>query len=273
MDCTVCLTQRATVVCGTCKVIPYCSRVCADRHWSDTRLFGGHVSLCQILVGDGLSLNPECLRGYQIMGLIASGGHGSVWVTCVRGDCKYAMKIQTIKDDLMGEKEWDIVTEMYHVMRFSQRYGIGPKFHDAWICDGGMVGIIVTARWDDTLKMGETISHELVNKLQTQIQTLHTGGFLHLDVLPKNVLVMRNRGGRVKDLTLADFGLVERMPFPRGSMNHIWVQQLYNYHRGVLPQYFKRNHISVEDVIEDAGILDGGLVWMLRTPKNQGGWL
>lgn len=286
MKCAVCKSPEAVFICDLCGIVPYCSQSCAEDHWSV------HSALCPTLIAgkrrldkgddddddDGkvnINFRKPCFRGYVLTTYIASGAHGSVYVACEKNNCEYVMKIQNL--DGTEENAYTMEIEIDYTRLFSTKYNVGPVFKDGWICDDdddedGERGFIVAEKWDETMVPGQELPVALVRKLEGQIRTLHENGYVHLDILPKNVLLMRGGAGEVSDVTLTDFGLAHDSPFPVYGEDKAWVIIMYNYHKDTFPEYFSTNNITFNNVMGNISILDRGLIWMLDTSKREGGW-
>lgn len=218
------------------------------------------------------SIAKICLDGYNLTKYLAEGTYGVVFKTgCdIKGDCKYVIKIQILDDDEELIRGWE--KEAMLVKLLSKKYNIGAGLIGAWRC-GNETGLIVTELWDGDLQLDtqpnvnpSCITKKLINKLKTQIKTLHDIGYVHGDILPKNILVKKNNQGVVTDVTLSDFGSVntpqgwrdEEVPGPES-----WIEIWYGYHLNhpFLEEYYEDNNITLKDVIKNPALLDFDLIY------------
>lgn len=201
----------------------------------------------------------NCMKGFEIKDLIGKGGYGSVSRGChIQGGCDYALKTMIVEEDNLDEFQ----KESYYAKLFSDN-NIGPKFFGAWVCKNEFLGIIVSELWDGSLKKGERIPKYKVLMLKDKIDRMHKLGYVHTDILEKNVLVKRNHEGTVLDIVLTDFGLANT--FEHFINDPKWVKRLYDYHmlHPSSKKYFVNKNISLKDVQKDPRHLDYSLIYHL----------
>lgn len=212
---------------------------------------------------EGIMLHKICLKGYKLKKYIAEGSYGVVYQACdMKKTCNYVVKIQQLDfHDETKMDDWLRETEITGML--SMKYDIGPKFLGAWLCEQDQVGIIVSELWDGTL-FG-CPSKELINKLQQQIDTINNLGYVHGDILPKNILVKKDSKGKIIDITLTDFGTVNTVKqWKKDEKNYGYLETFYEYHtnsQNVTKFYYKDNRIKLADVIENPMYLDKSLMY------------
>lgn len=207
-----------------------------------------------------LVYKDKCLRGRDIKKILGRGRYGTV--RCLDDECRYAVKYMRTND----------VRNELKVLKEMTALGIGPKFIDAWECNldnriDGSITMIVAEKWDGELSKDTCISKPIWYKLCKEINTLHTHGYVHGDILPKNILVKR-KGKEIVDATLSDFGTVNTVDDwkmtdrygPQGSAISIF----YNYHKANgLSDYYTTNKLTLSDVENDPTHLDRDYMWKL----------
>jgi tRNA A-37 threonylcarbamoyl transferase component Bud32 len=178
-----------------------------------------------------------------------------------------ALKIQFNDEQFREEQK---------VTRKMSKWGLGPKLIDSWITDG--YGFIALEYWDGSMldlnldKLPDT----LTAKLRSLIEEMHRIGYVHADILPKNVLVRVDQAGIPYNVTLCDFGLAQYVEdfqlTPDGNVEEDGIRRgfmstLYNYHN--LPDncshfYFEERRIRYFHCIKDPRHLDYGLLYFLE---------
>jgi hypothetical protein len=214
-------------------------------------------------------ISKQCMHGYEIKRLLGSGTYGDVLSACFERDCKYVVKIQEVKDMESIEQE----------VQLSKKFGelgIAPIFYNHWYCHTNKnrkhYAIIVTEKWDDELKRDDikNMSSEIITKFEGLIDRLHSAGYIHYDLLPKNVLVKKNHNNIIIDITLTDFGLTE--PIDK-KLDPNWIETLYDYFtndNNVTSAYFKDHSIDLKSVIDSPLHFDEALLYyMVKTNHLQ----
>lgn len=116
----------------------------------------------------------------------------------------------------------------------------------------------MTEKWDGELPIDVCLPEELLQKLCNEIEKLHSLGYVHGDILEKNVLVRKNQG-QIVDATLSDFGTVDNDWSRRPDR----VKTFYDYHKLSGLAYYNDNNLSLEDVQRDPSLLDKAMMWQL----------
>lgn len=228
----------------------------------------------------GRLINKSELRGkdinkvYEILkegGYIHEGTYGVVYQACdTEKNCNYVIKIQIIEDE-DDLKTWRKEVEI--MIKFNE-YGIGPHVSAAWTCTDGtrLFGIFAAEKWDGNLGDGDVEKcppKHLIDKLESQIKTIHKLGYVHGDIMPKNVLVKKDSKGNITDLTITDFGTVDTPAnWKLEQSSSGWIDTFYSYHtegyfRFLYP-YYKNSRITIEDVRKSPGLMDYDLPFYLR---------
>lgn len=213
--------------------------------------------------GTTIKIKTICLHGYQLQKYIAEGTYGVVYKTCaIDGNCNYVIKIQKF-----DSKDSDNINDWHKEVKLTKllnEHNIGAKIAGSWLCD--KEGFIVSELWDGDLKNYECPPRNLVRKLKTEIETLHGLGYVHGDILPKNILVKRDQRGRIIDATLSDFGTVDTpQNWKKSEKEFGWIETFYDYHiNDSHPfnfHYYKNNRISLSNVIDNPSHLDMDLIY------------
>ena len=109
-----------------------------------------------------------------------------------------------------------------------------------------------------------------LNFFRGMIDTLHETGYIHADILEKNVLVKVDpNNNTIQDITLTDFGLMDMEE--DWKANPEFLEELYNYHSAApnnTRHYFQDLDISLEDVLDDPRHLDYALLYYLIEENN-----
>nr|QBK87332.1 MAG: putative serine/threonine protein kinase [Marseillevirus LCMAC201] len=181
-----------------------------------------------------VNVTKACLKGYQLKELLGKGGHGVVYRTCIKDDCNYAVKIIDLESDSIEDFKKESTTS-----DILSRKGVGPKYVGHWVCDDPNVGLIVTDKWDGSLyeiqkEQGHCLklSKHLLDKLENEIKKIHDLGYVHLDIFAKNILYKKDRKGNVIDVTLTDFGLIEKIAEFKEMTG--WFGSIYDYHQNMM---------------------------------------
>lgn len=193
---------------------------------NDINMLNTIIRFIDGLVEDQM-IKTKCLSGYMLKkklgstggGELGAGAHGKVVLGCLDDNCMYAVKIIDLTEEEFYEEAER--TELF------DKLGIGPKFMGS--CTVGMYGYIIMEKWDRQLDTeNDIISKKIMDKLFNQIKTLHRNGYIHLDIMPKNILVKEGKNGEVIDITLTDFGISDETDI--FDENESFFDTIYNYH-------------------------------------------
>lgn len=208
-------------------------------------------------------VHESCFKGYTLKKILGQGVYGTVAEFCLNDNCDYAVKL--VRKDMIMSNELDVLKEL-------SDNGVGPKFIDSWDClssenpsepqEDDYVTLIVTEKWDAELPQSVCINEQIIMKLCKQIKVLHSLGYVHGDILEKNVLI-RKKDNEIVDATLTDFGTVDKIAVWKQNPDD--VKLFFDYHiTGGLNSYYKDNNITLKDVQADPTHLDKALMWKLR---------
>lgn len=225
----------------------------------------------------------RCLedQGYTMGEKISAGAWGAAFVACTDASgCDRVTKLVPLSktkaemEKYMNKGEFEKEAAISTMM---SKLGTGPLVHETFVCDVGPrpVGIIVLDRWDGSLTDAEAVriheqnaknqpdmypmSHFLAQKLTDQVELLHHNGFLHFDILPKNILVKR-KGGEITDVTLTDWGAA-KMPGEEAAESFLTALIDYFQHHGLMLG------VDRDAVVADPRVFDYVMISWL-----QGGW-
>jgi serine/threonine protein kinase len=219
-----------------------------------------------------ITINEKCLKGYELKKYLAEGAFGIVYQACnMEKKCNYAIKFQQLDfGDEANVDNW--LREIKITGMLSIEHEIGPKFLGAWLCLRDQVGIIVSELWDGQLVVEDCPSKHLIDKLQKQIDKINDLGYVHGDILQKNILVKKDKEGKIIDLTLTDFGSVKTIKEWKKEQKEIKLIKIYyDYHLSFKPtrDYYEDNQIILEDVIENPLYLDRALMYYFNKYCNK----
>ena len=205
---------------------------------------------------DKIIVDKSCFREYIILQNIGKGGYGSVVLGCLDKDCEYVIKIQSIKNKFkkqMYERE-------VQLNKLFSNLEVAPKYYNDWTC--GKIGLIVSQKWDGALKYKEvkSLNKIMIDKYQKLIEIMHEHTYVHCDLFPKNILVMRYKDEEIVDICITDFGITNTISHLLN--NEKWLTDLYNYHAPVFKDFFKIT--TLEEVKKNPFLLDGGLIYYMR---------
>ncbi len=214
-----------------------------------------------------VDISKKCLKGYEIKQLLGKGSSGAVFAACLEDDCSYAVKIMNVQDE---EAEADFQRETMITDELSLE-GIGPEYIGQWLCKDQQLGLIVTEKWDGSLLDLQTaercilISEQLLDKLLNQIKKIHQMGYLHLDILPKNILYKKDQHA-ITDVTLTDFGILkEELEFIN---NTELSEDMYIYHMPQVGEFYRKYNIEHQDILRYPKLLDYGYITYLKECNN-----
>jgi|SRR5579862_2424402 len=215
---------------------------------------------------DGILIHEICLKGYNLEKYLAEGGYGTVYQACdMEKKCDYVIKIQKL--DFNNEPKMDDwLREVKMTGILSIEHDIGPKFLGAWLCEQDEVGIIVSELWDGRLY--DCPPRYLIEKLQAQIDKINELGYVHGDILSKNILVKKDVDGKIVDATLTDFGTVATAKqWKEDEKDYGFITDFYKYHTDLVNEtreYYLDNQITKKDVIKNPLHFDKALMYFFN---------
>lgn len=150
----------------------------------------------------------------------------------------------------------------------NQHYVTGwcPRTHIK--VDKGTITLMVTEKWDDSLKTNYDINSKILEKLCREIETVHKNGYIHGDIARRNILVKINNQKSITNITLSDFGFLDTIDNWKKSSDRLL--KAYKYQKNMFEDYYTKNNIQLEDVKKDPTHLDKGLIWELWNQKIGG---
>jgi serine/threonine protein kinase len=218
--------------------------------------------------------------------LLGAGAFGTVYQVCQENDCGLAIKLVILKTD------WDVekFRREAEIAQVASDGGYGPKLYMVCIGDGSrlqsmlspahwvanfvkapVVGIIVQEAWDGSLSRlspHRWCTADVLAQLEKQVKTMHDDGFVHADLLPKNVLFRRRSDGGL-DVTLTDFGNSFRLDH-KHPQRASWLQTLYEYMwspqnsaaQAIGSSWLSK--VTLLDIVNNPKLLDEPILQLLR---------
>lgn len=164
--------------------------------------------------GRDVWISEEGVEGYKFTDVLGSGTSGTVYKakSPKKGKGQEHVAIKVLFSDENFWPEVELAQEMSEL-------GVGPQFIDAWEAEG--LGFLATDKWDTSLrdyqhlknlpyKSNQPIPPHIIYKLKVMINNLHKAGYVHGDILEKNILVQVDpKTGKITDIVLTDFGLMQ----------------------------------------------------------------
>jgi hypothetical protein len=213
--------------------------------------------------------NNLCRNNYTFVQFIGKGGYGNVVTVRSNKGKEYVAKIVTIDapldqiaviQNLLSHKHDDhstkpISLEEYEkevkLIKFFNENDIGPKMKENWTCEyngksidydyrsrkiekeySKTYGVIIMEKWDRALKIGDVLEEGIFNKLKFQVNKIHELGYIHMDLLPRNILVKTSAGddNKIIGITVSDFGITKKEEAIDGvSFNLLYRNQAATY--------------------------------------------
>ena len=224
-----------------------------------------------------ISIPDKCMKGYELKKFLSAGSYGSVYHACdPEANCMYVMKFQEANATFFKELE---------IARKLSKLNVGPKLIGGWKCEARNVGIMVTEKWDGSMEERDfdNIPTRLLTKLRKQIKIMHDNNLIHSDINHRNILVKRDKSGKLTDITLNDFGITkylnEMVPDANESDDKIWeklewADRLYAYHLETPHhfEYFDFLDPSFQEIVDNPQHLDKAFLHYLtlNNKKSKG---
>jgi tRNA A-37 threonylcarbamoyl transferase component Bud32 len=104
------------------------------------------------------------------------------------------------------------------------------------------------------------LSYKLITKLEKEIKRLNKKGYVHMDIMPKNILVKYDEKQNIKDVTLSDFGLTEK----EDNISQRTISTFYRYFKyfNFTNQIFKV--VPQIKAMKDPSVFDQALLYTLK---------
>lgn len=229
-----------------------------------------------------IKINESCLKGIEIKDFLGNGTTASVYKIIDKNLDKtidYVVKLINLdasKDDYNSNNYKEIIKEKYinfnkeaEISLLFSSFNIGPKIYKYWICNDINIGVIITEKWDTTLReftdgyeykkrVSILCNKLLVDKLNNQINEIHKLGYIHYDIKPENILIKLDNKNEIIDITITDFGLTKSIEYKDAE----FIKVLYNYHKRKYPDFFKK--ISINDLEKNPLLIDFGYIYELE---------
>jgi tRNA A-37 threonylcarbamoyl transferase component Bud32 len=211
-------------------------------------------------------VTPHSLRGFKLNRVLGSGTSGTVFDSETRHHDDVAIKAQFASPDF--KKECDLVRHM-------SQLGVCPRYVKAWEDEG--VGFLATEKWDMSLwdwiktykinrAQGYPLPKRLISKLGRLINVMHQNGYVHGDIMEKNIMLDLDEKGVPIDICLTDFGLTVKKKDWKDNLDFLKV--LFDYHMSdcnYTNRYFQEQNIKFADVAIDPTHLDKALLYYMKT--------
>lgn len=223
----------------------------------------------------------------QLKQLLGQGAFGTVFRVCDSVDCEKVIKVQL----LPTERRISVFEDEISKGVRAHNKGYGPKLFWGCVSDGQRlqtlvgqtkfnlekfadapaIGITVQEAWDgslDQLPARLWCNANVLAQLENQVDRMHEDGFVHADLLPKNVLYKWNNGNIL--VTLADFGNSFPIANPPSDS---WLTNIYNYFwyhpKAWQPTDYALQHswlknITLEQVLAKPELLDEPMLEYVR---------
>ncbi len=216
------------------------------------------------------SVPVKAFRRFRVLDRILGKGSFSTVFLASRNDQLVALKIQ------FNDEQFRFEQKLTHKM---SKWKLGPQVLESWITDG--YGFIALEYWNGSmldLDLKE-LPQKLTAKLRGLIEEMHRLGYVHADVLPKNILVRTTQEGIPCDITLCDFGLaqfVEDFQLTRAlpeedETRRGYMSTLFHYHMledNLSHEYFRRRKIQLRHCLNNPRHLDYGFLFYLEKGKG-----
>jgi len=264
------------------RVDTFLQNACLNDYFLDGKVIDG-----QTLSMLDLKTLKERLRE---SGYISEGTYGVVYKVCNKNrNCDFIIKIQLLggyyikngeivaKGQLTESNLEDWKKEVDVTLIFN-KYGIGSRIVDAWLCANEtkvtqyntkkeLFGIFAAEMWSGELKHDECPPKNIIDKLEKQIEKIHSLGYVHGDIFPKNILVKRNKLGLITDATVSDFGLVDTKKNWVNDIQHM--KTFYKYHvdkyNSITAPYWNDFNYTRDDFMKDPSIMDRDMIYYYKS--------
>lgn len=170
---------------------------------------------------------------------IGAGSAGQVFAAAnaPSNSFRYALKIQSPKSPT--EKPLEFTRECYFAQRCAA-LGIGPELLACGEVDGGRRRLMLSERWSVNLLHCRALSmnerYFARCRLQILIERMHSElRLLHLDLVPRNVLLKFDLRHRLIDVCLTDFGHAEELEEAGDPADCLTLEMYENYAEELCP--------------------------------------
>jgi tRNA A-37 threonylcarbamoyl transferase component Bud32 len=170
----------------------------------------------------------------------------------------YALKVMHNLED------WEVEANMTEIL------DIGPTFIKSWTCDG--VGFLMTEYWPAVLPKYELLPSHLIEKLEDQLNILHSMRLIYLGLTREQILIQISdniKNPAIVDATLADFGSNVQSIADLKAKPEILEQA---FKKLVLnaptSRYFIDRHVTLAMVLDDPTHLDRAVIYRLKDKRS-----
>jgi serine/threonine protein kinase len=102
-------------------------------------------------------------------------------------------------------------------------------------------------------KLDKKLDKNLIDRLKSQIKTIHNLGYIHLDIKPDNILI-KIKDNKIVDITLTDFGSIKKKSELTLDDVKIW----FRYHNVINPNFYEK--LSFQDLQKNPELFDYSLL-------------
>ena len=225
-----------------------------------------NVIIKDVCSAKGSSYDTEISK-YDLIKKIGEGTYGKVYIADTKNkNNEIVIKVQKLASPSNIESfllEANLTKKLYY------EYKIGPRFHNAWYCKepnrGPATGYILAKKMDGDLKSLQTddessfkdnvyLHKKAYDDFKSKLKVLHKNGYVHADLMPKNVLVntvTKNNKTIIKEMVMTDFGLSDKKEYLKDDIT--WLMKLYGYTKKNYPDTMTTDF---ETILQDPSLLD-----------------
>lgn len=219
-----------------------------------------NVIIKDVCSAKGSSYDTEISK-YDLIKKIGEGAYGKVYIADTKNK-KNELVIKVQK--LTSPSNFDSFLEEANLTKkLYSEYKIGPRFHNAWYCmetnTGPGTGYIVAEKMDGDLKSLQTddqtsfkdnvyLDKRAYDDFKRNLEVLHKNGYVHADLMPKNVLVntiTKNNKTIIKKMIMTDFGLTDKKELFKYDIN--WLMTLFTYTKKYYPDTMTDRFSTVKE--------------------------
>ncbi len=151
--------------------------------------------------GTKYSIGYNCLNNYTLEKFIGKGGFGIVHSACLANNCNFIVKIQYTNNE--AKMEIEVMKKLNEIPDYN---GVRLIYNSECVDQlrHEKISIIVMDKWDGDIEKHPVAADKIdtfLDVISTQIKILHNLGYVHWDILPKNVLYKKPG-----QFSIADFG-------------------------------------------------------------------
>lgn len=174
-----------------------------------------------------ISIAKACLaaREWKVEKLIGEGTNGSVYLTCRKEECVYALKVSSFNN-----------TEEYKVAKLADDMQFGPEIHDFFQCEDrdtkSPIYFTVLQKLDRTLKQhlhstSTSFTRDDADDLYAFMMGFFNAGFVHFDMKEDNIMVKLKKDGTIERYYIIDYGVAYH-PEIHGNLEDFFNSSFYH---------------------------------------------